>query len=168
MMEEAAVEIDRQRKVISAMIEDCQYLKDKQIEAADEIEKLREALKPFAELKSVSWSLENDHYFIDTDDIRAYYDTLHGYAEMNGKMVAEIEALRAENAKLEMERNTFHRTYREVCDEEVKIYVVEMERLRAENALLLASLKETLEIASRNESGDYIQRARTAMGESDE
>jgi hypothetical protein len=48
MMEEAAVEIDRQRKVISAMIEDCQYLKDKQIEAADEIEKLREALKPFA------------------------------------------------------------------------------------------------------------------------
>ena len=49
MMEEAAVEIDRQRKVISAMIEDCQYLKDKQIEAADEIEKLREALKPFAD-----------------------------------------------------------------------------------------------------------------------
>jgi len=48
MMEEAAVEIDRQRKVISAMIEDCQYLKDKQIEAADEIEKLRAALKPFA------------------------------------------------------------------------------------------------------------------------
>lgn len=46
MMEEAAVEIDRQRKVISAMIEDCQYLKDKQIEAADEIEKLRAALKP--------------------------------------------------------------------------------------------------------------------------
>jgi hypothetical protein len=41
MMEEAAVEIDRQRKVISAMIEDCQYLKDKQIEAADEIERLR-------------------------------------------------------------------------------------------------------------------------------
>lgn len=47
MMLEAADDIERQRKVISATIEDCQYLKDKQIEAADEIEKLRAALKPF-------------------------------------------------------------------------------------------------------------------------
>ena len=35
------------------------------------------------------------------------YDTLHGYAEMNGKLVAEIEALRAENARLREALNPF-------------------------------------------------------------
>lgn len=33
---------------------------------------------------------------------------------------------------------------------------------------LRAALKETLEIASRNETGNYVQRAKAALGESDD
>jgi cell shape-determining protein MreC len=36
------------------------------------------------------------------------YDTLHGYAETNGKLVAEIEVLRAENEKLKDLLNKGH------------------------------------------------------------
>lgn len=39
------------------------------LELIAEIERLREALKPFAQLKPVSWSLEADMHYIDTDDI---------------------------------------------------------------------------------------------------
>ena len=39
-------------------------------EAASRIEALEAALKPFAELKPVSWSLDADMFYIDTDDIR--------------------------------------------------------------------------------------------------
>lgn len=38
-------------------------------------------------------------------------------------------------------------------------------RLNRENTQLRKALKETLEIASRNETGDYIKRAHDALGD---
>ena len=85
MMEEAAVEIDRQRKVISAMIEDCQYLKDKQIEAADEIEKLRAALKPITDIKAFTCIYE-------WTPVEALRDDEKVHVKLTG---AQIKAMRA-------------------------------------------------------------------------
>ena len=73
MMLEASEEIERQRKVISAMIEDCQYLKEKQIEAAAEIEKLRAALKPFAECEVLPFYRDKEVFYsgLKVGDLRA-------------------------------------------------------------------------------------------------
>lgn len=58
------------------------------------------------------------------------YDTLHGYAEMNGKLVAELEALRAENAKL--------RHMLDAETDQARKDVVYFDELRAENERLQA------------------------------
>ena len=61
--------------------------------------------------------------------------------------------------------------FREVSKEEAMRWQIENRKkfgdkaLIAENKKLKEALKETLEIASRNESGDYIQRALAALGE---
>lgn len=76
---------------------------------------------------------------------------------------AEITRLREENERLTKERDDFHMQYRAVCDEEVKIYVVEIERLRE-------ALKQIHDAVDFPEDTlrRKIRAARAAMGESDE
>lgn len=72
---------------------------------------------------------------------------------------AEILRLRAEVEKL---RASF--IHSEAKNDQ---YRIDINEIYLENRKLRAALKETLEIASRNEAGDYQQRAAAALKETE-
>ena len=90
------------------------------------------------------------------------YKKLNDANDMLQEIAASEENYKSENARLTKERDDFHMQYRAVCDEEVKIYVVEIERLREENARLRDLLKECaddLEDAVNDQYGHIGKKA---------